>query len=96
MSDWLWIVSFAGAYYFGLLPSWSTVLWGFAPFVAYFFYRIHVAWKATSPEYPNGGWSPTRGFYIQPKPRTIVQDGVVYEERVTDYKRVDFWGNVYQ
>lgn len=92
----VWVALLGGAYYFNLLPSSSTVFWGVAPLVAYFVYRFQITWKATSPEFPNSGWSPSRGFYIERKPRTIVQDGVEYAERVTVYKQVDFWGNVCQ
>jgi len=87
---------FAGAYYLDLLPS-SSIFWlGFVPWAVYSIYRFKVTCKAATPDYPNAAWRWETGFIIERKPRQIIQDGVIYDERVNDYKRVDFWGNIHQ
>jgi hypothetical protein len=88
---------FVGAYYLNLLPSSSSLFWmGFVPWAVYSVYRLSVTYNAVTPDYPNAAWSWKTGFIVERKPRQIVQDGVTYKEEVNDYKRVDFWGNLYQ
>lgn len=74
----------------------DLVFYGALGWLGYVFYRAFITQRARTPEYPCYGWKQGVGWIIEPKPRRIVRDGVVYEERVIAYKRVDFWGNVYQ
>jgi len=67
--------------------------------VLYVFWRLRVTERALErhyPKYKRCGWDIRWGWNISAPPRTIHQDGLVYEE--TDETRarasVDCWGNI--